>query len=55
MTILNIVVPPFGLADESCDRGRDLHGSGHTEPAARPDREPRMKSSKPTLDPVTPW
>ena len=55
MTILDVEVPPFDPADERIDRGRDVHGSGHTGPGARPDRETGLKSSKLTLDPVTPW
>jgi hypothetical protein len=26
MTILSVVVPPFDPTNESCDRGRDVHG-----------------------------
>ena len=55
MTILDVVVPPFGPADEWFDWGRDVHGSGHTGPGARPDRGTGMRSSKLTLDRVTPW
>jgi hypothetical protein len=53
--ILNVVVLPFDAADEWIGRGRNVCCSGHTGPAARPDREPGIESSKLTLDPVTPW
>jgi hypothetical protein len=55
MTILNIVVPPFRPAGEWFDSRRNVHGSGHTGPGARPDRGTGMRSSKLTLDRVTPW
>jgi hypothetical protein len=55
MTIPNIVVPPFDPADESFDPGQNVRCSGHTGPAARPDREPARKSSQLTQDLVTPW